>query len=79
MAVTVEKTNEAILIKLPLNTSALDIQQILNYFEFIELASETQVRQEEIDALAKEVKSGWWQQNRSRFLDKEGFEEFTDL
>ncbi len=49
MNVTVERTNEAILIKLPLDTKLSDVQQILNYFEYIDLISRSSATQEQID------------------------------
>jgi hypothetical protein len=76
MAVTVERTEKEILIKLPLNTEVSDIQRILNYFEYIDLVEESQATQSQIDDLAKEVNQDWWKKNENRFLGKEGFEDF---
>lgn len=75
MAVTVERTEKEILIKLPLNTKISDIQQILNYFEYVNLVSKSQATQKQIDDLAKEVNQGWWKKNKERFVGKEGFED----
>jgi hypothetical protein len=75
MNVTVERTEKEILIKLPLNTEVSDIQRILNYFEFINLATKSQAKQEQIDELAKEVNQNWWAKNKERFIGKEGFED----
>lgn len=78
MAVTVERTEKEILIKLPLDTEISDIQQILNYFEFINLVSKSQATQKQIDELAKEVNQGWWEKNKERFVGKEGFESLNN-
>jgi hypothetical protein len=75
MSVTVERTNEAIIIKLPLDTNVSDIQNVLNYFEYINLVSKSEATQEDIDELAKEAKLGWWEKNKKRFRDISGFEE----
>jgi hypothetical protein len=75
MNVTVERTEKEILIKLPLNTKVSDIQRILNYFEYIKIASKSKSTQEQIDNLAKEVNKGWWEKNKARFIGKEGFED----
>jgi len=77
VAVTVERTDEAIVIKLPLDTSAADVQQVLNYFEYIDLVSKSKASQEDIDALAAEAKAGWWARNKERFKDLPGFEDIT--
>jgi len=76
MAVTVERTSEAIVIKLPLTTKVKDVQQVLNYFEYVDLVSKSKATQEQIDELAKQAKKGWWERNKNRF---EGIEEFKDL
>ena len=79
MAVTVERTNDAIVIKLPLDTSAEDVQQVLNYFEYIDLVSKSKASQEDIDTLAAEAKAGWWERNKERFKDVPGFEEYFSM
>ncbi|MEM6264252.1 MAG: hypothetical protein AAGI38_17185 [Bacteroidota bacterium] len=61
MNVSVEKTNEAIVIKLPLDTKASDIQQVLEFIEYIQLISGSKAKQADIDALAKEVNKNWWE------------------
>ncbi|MEZ4984627.1 MAG: hypothetical protein R2795_06280 [Saprospiraceae bacterium] len=78
MTVKVERTSEAIVIKLPLDTDISDIQNVLNYFEYIDLVGKSQASQEDIDGLANEVKSGWWEHNKERFKDVPGFEEIVE-
>jgi len=75
MNISVERTDEAIVVKLPLNTKILDLQQMLDYFEYVDLASNSKATQVQIDKLAKEVNQNWWQKNKTRFLDKPGFED----
>lgn len=74
MNISVERTDEAILIKLPLDTKLTDVQQILNYFEYVGLVSKSEATQEQIDALAREVNKDWWEENKNRFIGKPGFE-----
>jgi hypothetical protein len=74
MQVSVERTPEAVTITLPPTVDHNDIQYLLDFFAFQEAVSKSQATQEEIDALAKEVKSGWWERNKHRFEGKEGFE-----
>lgn len=68
MAVTVERTENSILIKLRLDTNVSDIQNVLNYFEYTDLVSKSTTSQVEIDSLANEAKSGWWEKNKERFI-----------
>ncbi|MEM6769498.1 MAG: hypothetical protein AAF597_02840 [Bacteroidota bacterium] len=74
MSVAVERTSEAILIKLPLDTSPKDIQHVLDYFEYVKLVNQSQATEDDISALAKEAKSGWWQSNQERFRGVKGME-----
>ena len=67
MAVQVERTSDAIVLKLPLDTNAKDIQRVLNYFEYLDLVGKSKATAEQIDALAKAAKSGWWERNKARF------------
>jgi len=77
MAVTIESNSKEITIKLPVDTSLDDIQQILKYFTYIDLVSKSKAKQEQIDELAKEVNRGWWEKNKDRFKGKPGFEDIV--
>ena len=71
---TLERTDEAIVIKLPLSTTEAELKRILDYFRYVSLGSGSKITQEQIDELAREAKSGWWERNKHRFLGKPGFE-----
>lgn len=75
MGVSVERTEEAILIKLPLDTDVSDIQRVLNYFEYVELVGHSQATQDQINELAKDVNKEWWEKNKDRFLGVDGVED----
>lgn len=75
MAITIESNSEEILIKLPIDASLEDIQQVLKYFTYIDLVRKSKAKQEQINALAEEVKKGWWEKNKDRFKGKPGFED----
>lgn len=77
MAVTIENNSKEIVIKLPIDASLEDIQQILKYFTYIDLVSKSKAEQDQIDELAKEVKKGWWEKNKDRFIGKPGFTDIT--
>lgn len=76
MSYIVERTNKEILIRLPLDTSAKEIQGLMNYFRYLELGRNIEVDQVEIDKMAHEAKSSWWEKNKDRFKGVEGFENF---
>ena len=75
---SVERTSDAVVIRLPLDSSADYIQNMLEYFTYVQLGSQSAVSQETIDELAEQSKAGWWQANRKRFkglLPDEGLSE----
>lgn len=77
MVIQVEKTDNAVIIKLPPNTKATDIQNIVNYFNYVELVSKSKATQEQIDELAKAAKKGWWERNKERFQGMKGLEDLV--
>ena len=64
----IERTNNEILIRVASNTDLTGLQRILDYIKFREIASKSKATQEQIDELAKESKSTWWEKNKSRFI-----------
>lgn len=64
---TVERTSNEIIIRLPTDLEVNDIQRMLDYLSYKRAIRKSQATQSEIDNLAKEVKSGWWEKNKNRF------------
>lgn len=64
----IERTDNEIIIRVPANTDLTGLQRILDYIKFREIASRSNATQEQIDELARESKSSWWQKNKSRFI-----------
>lgn len=52
----IERTDNEIIIRLPANVDIQGLQRLVDYLIFKEATSETQATQEDVDALAKEVK-----------------------
>ncbi len=75
---SIERTEEALVIKLPLDAATDEIQNLLNYLRYVNVGSKSDVQQQDIDALAIEAKSGWWEANKHRFEGKPGFEGFGE-
>jgi hypothetical protein len=59
MAVSVERTDNEFVIKLPLTVNPIDIQKVLEYFQFIDVVSRSTATTDDIEELSKEVKAGW--------------------
>jgi hypothetical protein len=64
----IERTADEIIIRLPSYVRLGAIENLLNYLAYSEATSRSQATQEEIDALAKEVKKGWWEENKDRLV-----------
>jgi hypothetical protein len=64
----IERTADEILIRLPSWVRIEAIENLIDYLVYSEATSRSEARQEEIDLLAKEVKSGWWEKNKSRLV-----------
>lgn len=65
---TIERTKEEVIIKISGTMDADNLQRIIDFIRYRELIAQSQATQEDIDALATEVNSNWWEQNRSRFI-----------
>lgn len=64
---TIERTDREIIIRLPADLDVDDIQRMLDYLSYKQAIQKSQATQEQIDELAKEVKTGWWEKNKNRF------------
>ena len=64
----VERTKNEIIIRLPASVATEDLQEFLNYARYKELTSDFKVTQKDIDKLANEINSKWWNKNKKRLL-----------
>lgn len=64
---TIERTDREIIIRLPADLDVDDIQRMLDYLSYKQAIQKSQATQEQIDELAKKVKTGWWEKNKDRF------------
>ena len=65
----IERTTDEIIIRLPSYVKVEAIENLLDYLAYSEATSRSEATQEAIDKLAKEVKKGWWEQNRVRLAN----------
>lgn len=64
----IERTNSEILIRVSSGTDLIGLQRILDYIKFREIVSKSNATDEQIQKLATESKSTWWEKNKSRFV-----------
>lgn len=65
---TIERTNNEVIIKLPSNVDTEGLQRLIDFLTYKESTSESKATQDDVDNLASDVKKGWWKKNRSRFI-----------
>jgi hypothetical protein len=64
----IERTSKEIIIRLPSYVTTDGLQRLVDYLTYKEATAKSKAKQADVDALAKEVKKGWWTKNRSRFI-----------
>lgn len=64
----IERTNEEVIIRLPASVDTIELQRLIDYLTYKEITANSQATQEQVDKLAKEVKKGWWNANRTRLI-----------
>lgn len=64
------------MIRLPISSTSKAVQSALNFIKYVELGQDSQITQEDIDELVKETKGRWWEENKERFRNVDGFERF---
>lgn len=64
----IERTDSEIIIRVPSDTDITGLQRILDYIKYREIVSKSKATQKQIDELARESKSSWWEKNKNRFV-----------
>jgi hypothetical protein len=64
----IERTNREVIIRLPASIDTTGLQRLVDYLTYKEATSNSKASQDKVDALSREVKKGWWKQNRKRLL-----------
>ncbi len=64
----IERTKNEIIIRIPSFVKTEGIQQIIDYLAYKETISKSKATQTQVNKLSKEVKKGWWEKNKDRFV-----------
>lgn len=65
---TLERTENEVIIRLPANIDWESLELMIRFIKYRENVAKSQAKQEDIDALAREVNKQWWEENKHRFL-----------
>ena len=61
----IERTTKEVIIRLPSYVNTEGLQKLVDYLSYKEATAKSKAKQTDVDKLAKEVKKGWWNKNRS--------------
>jgi hypothetical protein len=64
----IERTSKEVIIRLSSSVNTDGLQRLVDYLTYKEATAKSKAKQADVDALAEEVKQGWWTKNRSRFV-----------
>ncbi len=64
----IERTSKEVIIRLSSSVNTDGLQRLVDYLTYKEATAKSKAKQADVDALAAEVKQGWWTKNRSRFV-----------
>ena len=64
----IERTKSEVIIRLPSSINTENLQRLVNYLSYLETALKSKAKQADVDKLAREVKKGWWKENRNQFI-----------
>ncbi|GHT71991.1 hypothetical protein AGMMS50239_41320 [Bacteroidia bacterium] len=65
----IERTANEFLIRFPITSNIEHIQDVIDYLRYKELTSNYSVSQSEVDRLAREINTNWWENNQTKFSE----------
>lgn len=66
----VERTDNAFVLRFPLDTDLQSLQKVIDYLKIKEIVKNSAGTEEEANSLADESKKDWWQRNKERFINR---------
>lgn len=62
----IERTNNEIIFRLPGDINLDDLQDMADFFEYLEIARKSKAKQNDVDTLVKSIKKGRWEKTRKK-------------
>ena len=60
--------NNQITITVSSSVDSFGLQRLIDYVKYLEATAKSKAKQSDVDKLARDVKKGWWKNNRKRFI-----------
>ncbi len=68
----IEYLEKEIKITIPNGFIGMDeIQRLIDYYKFAEIASKSQATEDDINEISDEINKSWWDKNKHRFVEDE--------
>ena len=64
----IERTSKEVIIRLPAYVDTEGLQSLIDFLTYKEATAKSKVKQSDVDQLAKDVKKGWWSENRGKLV-----------
>lgn len=62
--------NDKIIITIPPSVDGFGLRRLIDYLKYLEATTNSKAKKSDIDKLADEVNSSWWEANKERLLSK---------
>lgn len=64
----VERINNEVVLRIPSVVGFDEVQRIIDLMRYKEATAGSKAKQKDIDKIVSDAKKGWWEKNRSRFI-----------
>jgi hypothetical protein len=64
----IERANKEVIIRLPSYVDTKGQKRLVDYLTYKEATSKSKAKQSDVNVLAKQIKKGWWVNNRCRLV-----------
>lgn len=64
----IERVNNEIVIKLPGDINIDELQDMTDWFQYLEITRRSKAKQADVDSLVKQIKKGRWDKRKSALI-----------
>ena len=64
----IERVNNEIIIRLPGDINIDELQDMTDWFQYMEVTRKSKAKQEDVDALVNQIKKGRWNKRKSTLV-----------
>lgn len=64
----IERQNNEVIIRLPGDINIDELQDMSDWFEYLEITRKSKAKQKDVDTLVKQIKKGRWNKRKSTLI-----------